>query len=125
LRLTKKERQEERKKKADRKKEFSTRQTKCPERGAVGFFRRKGEDVILSNGTNWREREILCPFYRQLDPQLRRISCEGVTDRNTTAQLYKDNLSFNSQLEAFCSGEFSRCEVYRMLLYYKYFGDAG
>ncbi len=79
----------------------------------------------MSNGTNWREREILCPFYRQLDPQLRRISCEGVTDRNTTAQLYKDNLSFNNQLEAFCNGDFSRCEVYRMLLYYKYFGDAG
>ena len=79
----------------------------------------------MSKGTDWQDREVLCPFYRQMDKQLRRISCEGVTDRNTTAQLYKDNASFQRQLDTFCGGDFTRCEIYRMLLYYKYFGEVG
>lgn len=74
----------------------------------------------MSKGSNWREAEVQCPFYRLMDIDKRRITCEGITDRSLIAQFYQDKKGFNQQLELFCCASYKSCEIYNTLMYYKY-----
>ena len=55
---------------------------------------------------------IRCPFY-QRDDRSRSITCEGVTDTSRLILRFRNRPDFLRQMEVFCCGRYSCCEVYR------------
>ncbi len=63
-------------------------------------------------GRGFDETMIRCPFYHR-DDRKRNITCEGVTDTSRLILRFRSRQEFLKQLEVFCCGRYSNCEVYR------------
>ena len=62
-----------------------------------------------------------CPFFiSSVGDQKRRITCEGIVDKSVLAWIFKRKKDFEKQLNVFCCEHYKKCEVYRMLMEYKY-----
>lgn len=69
-----------------------------------------------------REKEILCPFFREEDARKHKIICEGLGDARSMAWNFRneDERQRIRQLEIFCQDRYKNCELYRMILESKY-----
>ena len=65
-----------------------------------------------------REKEILCPFFREEDARKHKIICEGLGDARSMAWNFRneDERQRIRQMEVFCQDCFAKCEVYRMII---------
>ena len=57
---------------------------------------------------------VLCPFYKWDDGK-KRITCEGIVDGSSLAQIYHRRSDFEQQITTYCSCHFKKCELYRLL----------
>ncbi len=55
---------------------------------------------------------IRCPFYRKSDRK-KSVTCEGVTDTSRLILRFASRDELMRQMEVFCCGRYSYCEVYR------------
>ena len=68
-------------------------------------------------GGSWRERKILCPYFRSEDGRRHKITCEGLGDATSMSWNFRneDEGQRIRQIEIFCQQHYASCEVYRML----------
>lgn len=55
-----------------------------------------------------------CPFYKYDDGKTK-ITCEGLTDNSSLAQIFRKKEDCEHQLKVFCCEDYTRCAIYRML----------
>lgn len=70
----------------------------------------------------WKEKNILCPFFRAEDGKRHRIICEGLGDASSISWNFanRDERQRVRQIEIFCQDRYQNCELYRMILESKY-----
>lgn len=61
---------------------------------------------------------IWCPFFRAHNSTI--IACEGPTDDCVLQLRYRSAEAKKQQQTIFCEGNHRNCEIYRMLMEYKY-----
>lgn len=64
--------------------------------------------------TSWNDGYVKCPFYIR-DDGCRCLTCQGVADSSKLLWRFQTKQDFKIQMDTFCCGKFSFCEVYRML----------
>lgn len=57
--------------------------------------------------------DAVCPFFRS--SEMRKIVCDGFTDRCSMTINFKGNTDRNLHRRVFCNRKYENCEVYRML----------
>ena len=72
----------------------------------------------MSGGTYIRV-DVGCPFFKTDDGKLT-ITCEGVTDGSFIIQRFLRKSDWECQTRTFCCEHYKKCEIYRMLMEYKY-----
>ena len=72
----------------------------------------------MSSGS-YRQVNVQCPFYRNDDSRWK-VVCEGIVEGSTLSLNFKDRKDLNQQMDIFCCDHYENCEVYRMLMDYKY-----
>ena len=76
-------------------------------------------EVAPMKGHRPPEREVKCPFFKFFGD--RRIVCEGHHDGLITlSQMFRDNRAMDLQASVFCSKDYKKCEIYRMIMGAKY-----
>lgn len=70
----------------------------------------------------WREKDILCPFFRREDGRRHKIICEGLGDAVSISWNFtdEDERQRIRQIEIFCQDCYRNCELYRMIRETKY-----
>ena len=70
----------------------------------------------------WKEKNILCPFFRAEDGKRHRIICEGLGDASSISWNFanRDERQRIRQIEIFCQDRYQNCELYRMIRESKY-----
>ena len=63
--------------------------------------------------------EVVCPFYCSDDGRMR-IVCEGVADDSHFVQQFGHKAAYRKQMQLFCAGNCTCCEVFRMIVAAKY-----
>lgn len=71
---------------------------------------------------SYMQAYVGCPFYKYDDGR-RRITCEGIVDKSSLAQIFRTRTDFDNQITVFCCQHYSKCEIYRMLMENKYAED--
>ena len=64
---------------------------------------------------SWREKHILCPYFRREDGQRHKIICEGLGDARSMSWNFEDERQRIRQMEIFCQDHYNCCELYRMI----------
>lgn len=65
---------------------------------------------------SYRQVYVKCPFYRYDDGK-RRIVCEGAFDEgDSLANIFRKNDGYVRQMDIYCCGDFTKCEIYRMVM---------
>ena len=68
----------------------------------------------MPSGSYWQAC-VKCPFYKYDDGK-RRITCEGIIEDSSLAQIYHKKTDFEQQLSVFCCEHYRKCEVYGLLI---------
>jgi hypothetical protein len=69
----------------------------------------------MSSGS-YKQVDVGCPFYKYDDGRAR-IVCEGIdSEDDSVALIYREKLRYEKQMKVFCCSEYTKCEVYRMLM---------
>ena len=78
--------------------------------------------IDVPSGSFRAQAEVQCPFFKFDDytSQKKRIICEGFVDKSMLALIYCRKKDYETQLRVFCCEHYKNCEVYRMLMQYKY-----
>lgn len=64
---------------------------------------------------SYRQVDVKCPFYKYDDGK-RRIVCEGAFDEgDSLANVFRKGGGYERQMEVFCCGDHTKCELYRMI----------
>ena len=73
-------------------------------------------------GSSWKGRcDAQCPFFRSaVGDQKRRITCEGIVDKSVLVYTFSRKKDYEMHLGIFCCEHYKKCEIYRMLMEYKY-----
>lgn len=72
-------------------------------------------------GSSRKGTDAQCPFYHyDLGKHQKRIACEGIVDKSILELRFERIRDYKKQLEVFCCDHYKNCEVYRMLMQYKY-----
>ena len=69
-----------------------------------------------------RKEDIECPFYKY-DDRMFRVTCEGIVDESSIMLHFHKQADFEKQMEVFCCKYYPKCEIYRMLMEFKYGED--
>ena len=64
---------------------------------------------------SYYQADVQCPFYKYDDGK-KRITCEGVTQDSSLAQIYHRKADYEMQILTFCCQHYQKCELYRMLM---------
>lgn len=65
-------------------------------------------------GGSYLQAHVMCPFYKY--DKDRRIICEGIVERSSLILVYESKADFTAQTSSFCCGDYTKCEIYRMLM---------
>ena len=73
------------------------------------------EGDTVSKRTNGIDKYVQCPYYKWKNRG--RISCEGITDENTTNLIFGDENKAREYLDDYCCSIYGmhRCLIYNML----------
>lgn len=74
----------------------------------------------MPKGSYKGQKHSQCPFYKYDDRQAKRIVCEGIVNQSWLALNYHRKQDYDMQLTAFCCEHYKMCEIYLMLMKYKY-----
>lgn len=75
---------------------------------------------MSSKKTEYGTEDVKCPFFQCHEPKV--IVCEGITDDSVIRLWFKHNRGRNAQEDIFCKCAYEKCEIYMMLMMFKY-GD--
>ena len=68
---------------------------------------------------SYRQIYVICPFYRWDDGK-KRITCEGVVEQSSIAQIFHNKEDYEQHISIFCSGCYEKCEIAQTLMKFKY-----
>lgn len=68
----------------------------------------------MSSGS-YIQADVLCPFYKYDDGK-KRITCEGLVEDSSLAQIYHRKTDYEKQLLVFCCEHYRNCELYGLLI---------
>ena len=69
----------------------------------------------MSEGTNWRERSIRCPFFRNLADKQRTIACEGLVDDSWIKLSFGRRADYDRHLDEWCCKHYEFCEIAQII----------
>lgn len=64
---------------------------------------------------SFKQVSVRCPFYITDDGK-KEIICEGLVEDSCIALRYAERGDYQCQIQVFCQGRYTNCEIYRVLI---------
>lgn len=68
---------------------------------------------------SYKQAYVKCPFFKYDDGK-QRITCEGIIEGSSLAQIFHTKSDYETQIDVFCCNHYQKCEIHRMLMENKY-----